>query len=518
MPHLSRDMLMSYLSRDDYFSSHTANMQRGLLNEGKECQYIYDFLDEWLKQEQYNDVVYFNNYTGAGWLNDGRNYGAPAEVSRDLYRQCLQYYREKADEGSLQVVTMSEYAKIHAASYTFGKGEVNFWRDLACNSGRELIWYVDSFWRIALDPNCGGSLVDLRPYVGRVTQDLGPNSAQMWNGSYPFALNMLHRGAGLTASIGSTSLFGTRMHTDKVERTPDGAVRVSLKQIDLENEQGNITVSAEYDFYPDGRILLKKKLLAADDPDAIIPICETFKGTHGRTEYPEDIGNAVLSMQDNVLVRLEFRIPAELTADAIIRLAFTENRLLHVHFHLLKAFTEPAFRIAKAPDLAVIQNIVQLVLLRQVVDLGRDGGFYIRHFFLLSRFIDGVALDQMPRKLAQAQAAFAQTCQQLCGDGLQDGFCIFVAACIFFAERITASARLFQSRQQGFLRAFQHCQRIKHRRRAHLAAGQEDTAPASRHRRHWGHCCQLTFRGHFRLHLQLQPEHRFCLFHVRSFF
>ena len=43
---------------------------------------------------------------------------------------------------------------------------------------------------------------------------------------------------------------------------------------------------------------MKKKLLAADDPDAIIPICETFKGTHGRTEYPEDIGNAVLSMQD----------------------------------------------------------------------------------------------------------------------------------------------------------------------------------------------------------------------------
>lgn len=307
VPHLSRDMLMSYLSRDDYFSSHTANMQRGLLNEGKECQYIYDFLDEWLKQEQYNDVVYFNNYTGAGWLNDGRNYGAPSEVSRDLYRQCLQYYREKADEGSLQVVTMSEYAKIHEASYTFGKGEVNFWRDLACNSGRELIWYVDSFWRIALDPNCGGSLVDLRPYIGRVTQDLGPNSAQMWNGSYPFALNMLHRGAGLTASVGSTSLFGTRMHTDKVERTPDGAVRVSLKPIDLENDQGNITISAEYDFYPDGRILLKKKLLAADYPDAIVPISETFKGTHGRTEYPEDIGNAVLSMQDTASHTVECR-------------------------------------------------------------------------------------------------------------------------------------------------------------------------------------------------------------------
>ena len=218
-----------------------------------------------------------------------------------------------------------------------------------------------------------------------------------------------------------------------------------------------------------------------------------------------------------MLVRLEFRIMAELTAYAVIRFAFAENRLLHVGFHLFEAFTEPAFRITEAPDLAVIQNIVQLVLLRQVIDLGGNRGFYIRHFFLLSRFIDGISLHQMPCKLPQAQTAFAQTCQQLCRNGLQNGFCIFIAARVFLAERVAASASLFQSRQQRFLRAFQHRQRIKHRCRAYLAAGQEDTASPGRQRRHWGHCCQLAFRGHFRLHLQFQPEHCFCLFHVLSF-
>ena len=120
--------------------------------------------------------------------------------------------------------------------------------------------------------------------------------------------------------------------------------------------------------------------------------------------------------------------------------------------------------------------------------------------------------------LAQTQTAFAQTRQQFCGDGLQDSFCIFIAVRIFLAERVAASARLLQSGQQCFLRTLQHRQRVKHRCCAHLAAGQEDTAPADRHRRHRGHCCQVTFRGHFRLHLQLQPEHRFCLFHVHSFF
>ena len=123
----------------------------------------------------------------------------------------------------------------------------------------------------------------------------------------------------------------------------------------------------------------------------------------------------------------------------------------------------------------------------------------------------------MPRKLAHTKAAFAELLKQLCGDGLQDSFCIFVAVRIFLAERVAAAASLFQTRQQCFLRTFQHRQRIKHRCSAHLVAGQEDTAPTGRHHRHWGHCCQVTFRGHFRLHLQLQSEHRFCLFHVLSF-
>ena len=81
-----------------------------------------------------------------------------------------------------------------------------------------------------------------------------------------------------------------------------------------------------------------------------------------------------------MLIRLEFRIAAELTASAVIRLAFAKNCLLHVCFHFCKAFTEPAFRIIKAPDCAVIQNAFQIRFLCQVVDLGRDRCFYIHDF------------------------------------------------------------------------------------------------------------------------------------------
>lgn len=133
-------------------------------------------------------------------------------------------------------------------------------------------------------------------------------------------------------------------------------------------------------------------------------------------------------------------------------------------------------------------------------------------------FKDGIALHEMPRELAQAEVSCAKAREQFCRNFLQGGFLrTFIRRCFRFTERIAASAGFFEHRQQCFLCVFQHYQRIKHRCCAHLAAGQEDTAPTGRHHRHWGHCCQLAFRGHFRLHLQLQPEHRFCLFHVLSF-
>lgn len=131
--------------------------------------------------------------------------------------------------------------------------------------------------------------------------------------------------------------------------------------------------------------------------------------------------------------------------------------------------------------------------------------------------IDGISFPQVPRKLAHTNAAFAELLKKLRRDGLQNRFRVLIGICEFLAERITAPAGFLQRGKQCFLRTLQHRQRVKHRCSAHLAAGQEDTAPTGHHHRHWGHRYQVTFRGHFRLHLQLQPEHRFCLFHVRSF-
>ena len=298
VPHLNRDMLMSYLSRDDYFSAHTANMQRGKLNKGKKCQYIYDFLDEWLEQDKYNDTVYFNNYTGSGWLNEGRNFEETSEDSKDLYRQCLEYYKKKSDEGKLQVVTMEEYVKIHDEKVAIGRGDVNLFRDLVSKSGRELLWYVDSNWRLAIDPICGGSIVDLRPYAGRIKQDLGPNSSQLWSGSYPFALNFLHRQAYLSSVVGSAPLINLRCHVSKIEHKNEHQIYVEFEPMTVGKGENEVEFVSSFLFCDDGRLYLKKKILRTAKADARVKIVENMNGTWGRTEYPEDIGDVTLCVKN----------------------------------------------------------------------------------------------------------------------------------------------------------------------------------------------------------------------------
>ena len=92
---------------------------------------------------------------------------------------------------------------------------------------------------------------------------------------------------------------------------------------------------------------------------------------------PVSFAAARCQLQDDVLIRLEFRITAELTGDAEICLSLAEHRLLHVGLHLFETLAEPAFRIIKAPDCAVIQNAFQIRFLCQVVDLGWNGCFCI---------------------------------------------------------------------------------------------------------------------------------------------
>jgi len=51
-------------------------------------------------------------------------------------------------------------------------------------------------------------------------------------------------------------------------------------------------------FCDDGRLYLKKKILKTAKPDSKVKVAEIMNGTWGRTEYPEDIGDVILSVEN----------------------------------------------------------------------------------------------------------------------------------------------------------------------------------------------------------------------------
>lgn len=334
VPHLNRDMLMSYIGRDDWFSSHTANMQRGKVNKGKKCKYLYDFFDEWLTQDNYNDSVYYNFFVGSGWLNEGRNFEETSEDSKDLYRQSLAYCKEKQDDGKVNVLTMAEYAEKHAEIFKIGRGDSNLWHDLLCGSKRDIFWYADSFWRVALDPNAGASLVDLRPYAGRLEQDLGPNSKDMWNGSYPFALSETHRNAFASSTIGcedgGIGFYNSRTNIKNVIKK-DSLTIVELGTFEFCISGNKIVILPTFIFNPDGSIIMKKKIVSAVKTDIEYAIKETVKGTFGKTEYPEDLAETklVLIKNDETLQNLNYEYKNRTVSAKNVKYVFAEIPMLN---------------------------------------------------------------------------------------------------------------------------------------------------------------------------------------------
>ncbi len=310
VPHLNRDMLMAYIGRDDCYSSHSANMQRGKVNVGNKCDYIYDFLDEWIVQGEINDDVYYNTLVSPGWLTEGCNFEETMEDSRDLYVQTLQSYRTKADEGKLTLCTMSEYADIHnAKASNVTKTDANLWHDLLYGTKREIFWYASSEFRAALDINAGGAIVDLRPYAGRLVVNPGKDTDAMWDGSYPFALQYLHRLSLHTCLVGDSELSNAIMSkpgeanllsartTAKAKRLDNGDVVLTLEPAEIFSKGAYISVKSEFTFKADGRICMSREIV--DCPDGqTYDVCEYFKGTYGTNEYPKDISGTELYLKD----------------------------------------------------------------------------------------------------------------------------------------------------------------------------------------------------------------------------
>ena len=293
LPHLNRDMILALTSRDDFFSSHPVNVVRAKACEGGSSPYLKRFIDQWIKQAQYNGYSYYSLFVSTPWVLPGCMFVDDFREARALYTESLAYLRQKIDEGSVEAMTISEFGQWFRDHVKTGVPEVNLWNDILCGTKRQMFWYIDPRFRAVIDLNSGGSICDLRPYVSRIETDLGPDTENLWNGNYPFIISTEHRpGSEHSCSItynGSTAWIGDRRTCCSVEKGSDGRPVVSVNPINLNVGTLKVTIQSIYRFPENGKLEIERRVLDVSDPDADVILTECHRGCWGTTQYPEDM-------------------------------------------------------------------------------------------------------------------------------------------------------------------------------------------------------------------------------------
>ena len=306
-PHLNRDMLLALTSRDDYFSSHPANVIRGKANDEDECPYMYRFVDEWITQCDYNEYCYYNVFVSPSWMVDGSNFEVPSAYARQMYRDCLKYIKYQSNLGNIELLNMGEFAAWYKENITYGTSESVLWKDILCGSKRQIFWYADPSFRIAIDLNIGGSFCDIRPYAGQVERNLGPDTEHLANGNYPFIISCEHRGGLMGGSIHTCNIsykektVSLKDYRTKctVHKTGTNQTILQMEPIDIMIEDLELTIESRYVFSNNGSIQIERNIIKISDPEAEVMMEEYHRGCYGTTQYPEDMRGIELAIKED---------------------------------------------------------------------------------------------------------------------------------------------------------------------------------------------------------------------------
>lgn len=322
VPHLCRDLVFGYESRNDFFASHPANVQRGLANDGLSHEYDYNLCDQYRMQEDYNDgFSYYQIHVSPGWLNHNINIIDPDEVTQQVYRETLEYIAKLRDSNEVRVMSFSEFADEYKSNVPIGKQTVAVGKDILIGSGKQYYWVFDTNYRVLVDTFQGGSIGDLRPYAGKYNAITGPdaeNGRYLYN-SYPYLIQSQYRSGYKNHFVdGSrTTLFvkhnnqtldmcayNTRIQS--VSRTETSS-RLALEPVEMKFEDGfEIKIQTVYEFLPEGKIKIERRVLGVNNADAEYEISEYVKACYGFIEYPEDMKNIVLKADGTEQIKYDY--------------------------------------------------------------------------------------------------------------------------------------------------------------------------------------------------------------------
>ncbi|MBK9207452.1 MAG: hypothetical protein IPL71_03740 [Anaerolineales bacterium] len=332
VPHLSRDLVLSYEGRNDFFATHPANVQRAMANDGMNNPYMYNLVDQHRLQADFNDgFAYVHIFVGPAWMSNDSSIQDTDDVTQGLYREFLEYFVELRKLGQATDMKMSEFAAWYRDNIPIGKPQVALAKEMLYGTGKHYFWYLDSFTRILIDPTQGGSIGDLRPYAAQIESHTGADAKALWYGSYPYLIQSQHRtGNSYHYADGSRT---TLLVTHKDETLDLANVRVKVAEVTrAESETAlrltpatltfsdgtRVSIETTYRFLGGGKILIERKLLEGEDVRAQ----EYVKACWGLTEYPEDLRNVILTVSGKTSeeMRYEYR-SREIRSEAVTAVA-----------------------------------------------------------------------------------------------------------------------------------------------------------------------------------------------------
>lgn len=303
VPHLMRDMSLAYEGRNDFWASHPPNVIRGMGNDASFCPYDLNLIDQYRMQEEWNGgYSYYNTYVSVGWMTWNHNSEYPPEVAWELYTKFLRYLAELKGEGKVADMTLTEYARWHRQHRPVGASHTFWAKELLYGSGKHYYWFTDPARRLLVDATQGGSIGDLRPYVGRVPVATGPDTPHRDIASYPYLIQSQHRsGAAHHHTDGART---TLLLSDGSETIDLCKLRAKIASVDRTEAETAVTLTpvhfrfagglegdlvTRYRFLPGGVTRIERSVTNLSDPAAELTLSEYLKGAPGRTEYPEDL-------------------------------------------------------------------------------------------------------------------------------------------------------------------------------------------------------------------------------------
>ena len=306
VPHLMRDMVLSYEGRNDFWASHPPNVMRGMGYEGEDCPYDRNLIDMFRRQESLNDgYSYYNSFVSTAWLAEHHAIDDSPLVAQSLYRQQLEYLGELKRRGEVEDMTLTGFADWYRSNRPIGGSEAYFAKEMLYGSGKHYFWFVDRDQRVLLDATQGGSIGDLRPYAGRVAVETGPESPSLCYGSYPYLIQSQHRtgmpnhsqdGSRSTALVTVNGVvydlgeFPTRI--ESVDRAAD-VTRVEFTAVEVGGEGGAL-LKTTVEFLPAGSTVIRRTLLRA--PGGSVAVTERVKMAPGITEYPQSLAGVTFGV------------------------------------------------------------------------------------------------------------------------------------------------------------------------------------------------------------------------------